>query len=145
MGTVNIASLNLTTKLLSGFIFAPESLVPLLDFGLVSIYLEDYGHRLKYKNCLLALFDTRNPKYALAEQKITEFPSFSDYYDLKDDSGLRMLVFKVLPNLVVDLSSFKSGIMEFSDAALKVMPVVAFKNITLDIEKEIYRYNLGPN
>jgi hypothetical protein len=138
-----VAELNLTTKLLTTFIFKPESLAFLVNGGLVNTYLDDYGYRSKHQHSLFFLFNTNNKYYRELEKNITEFKSFSDWYDV--DDKLRMLVFKVGPVYRNDLKNFKANIFDdFSSDALIVLPITSF-NFTIDYSKEIYRYNLCEN
>lgn len=143
MNAKEIAGLNLTTKLITSFIFMPDSFSLLLGSGLVNAYLDDYGYRCKYKDCLYFLFNTQSKLYPDLEKKITSFKSFHDWYDV--DDKFRMLVFKVGPNYKQDFKNFKSNKFDdFSTAALSVLPIRSF-NFELDYSKEIYRYNLCAN
>lgn len=139
MDTKKVLSLNLTTRILFGFIFDKNSLSALVSAGLINVYLDDYGTKNKYKNCLFFLFNVNNKYYNDLEKQIIGFKSFLDWYDINENT--RMLVYKV-GNYKQDLEKFKSGeINGFSPMAEAVMPVTTI-NAELNYEKEIYRYNL---
>lgn len=139
MNTKKVLSLNLTTRILFGFIFDKNSLSTLISAGLINVYLDDHGAKTKYKNCLFFLFNTNNKYYNDLEKQVTSFKSFLDWYDINDNT--RMLVYKV-GSYKNDLDRFKSGILTgFSPTAEAVMPVTTI-NAELDYEKEIYRYSL---
>jgi hypothetical protein len=141
--STKIQEFNLTTKLLNTFIFKPESLSFLAHGGLVNSYLDDYGYRCKHEDCLFFLFNTKSKYYTQLEKVITNFKSFTDWYELNENQ--RMLVFKVGLAYKNDLRNFKANIFnDFSSDALCILPIVNF-NFTLDYSKEIYRYNLCEN
>ena len=143
MDAKEISGLNLTTKLITSFIFMPESFSLLLGSGLVNAYLDDYGYRCKYKDCLFFLFNTKAKYYPDLEKKISSFKAFHDWYDIDDQ--FRMLVFKVGPNYKKDFKNFKVNKFDnFSTAALSVLPIRSF-NFELDYSKEIFRYELCDN
>lgn len=57
-------NLNNTTKFLSPMIFTArgdESLRVLVNFGLVNVYIDDYGYKSKYQYCLFYLFKPTDP------------------------------------------------------------------------------------
>ena len=143
MNAKEIAQLNLTTKLITSFIFMSDSFSLLLGSGLVNVYLDDYGYKGKHKDCLYFLFNTNDKYYNELEKKITGFKAFQDWYDV--DDKFRMLVFKVGPNYRQDFKNFKANKFDdFSTAALSVLPIRSF-NFELDYSKEIYRYQLCAN
>jgi hypothetical protein len=140
MEAKDIARLNLTTKLLSNFIFATDSFGLLLSSGLVNAYLDDYGSRHRYIKCILFLFDTKHKYYPDIEKRISNFKAFHDWYDV--DETYRMMVFKVGYHYVRDLKNFKiNKFDDFSTAALSVLPIRSF-NFELNYSQEIYRYEL---
>jgi hypothetical protein len=138
-----ISDLNLTSKLLCPFIFKKESFPFLINGGLINVYLDDYGCKSKYSNCLFFLFNTSNKYYLELERNITDFKSFFDWYDVKEN--FRMLLFKVGPAYQKDLQNFRYNILDdFSSDALIVFPITSF-NFTVDYTQEIYRYHLCEN
>lgn len=138
-----VKDLNLTAKLLCGFVFSSNSLGPLVSAGLINIYIDDYGQSGKYKDCMFFLFNSKNKYYDSLERKITDFKSFQDFYDIEENR--RMLVFKIGQAYIQDYQQFKqNNFDDFSTAALSVLPIVNF-NFELDYSKEIYRYHLCTN
>lgn len=144
MGTnTEVKELNLTGKLLCGFVFSKDSLGALMSAGLINIYLDDYGYTSKHTDCMFFLFNSNNKYYDSLEKKITSFVSFHDWYEVGE--GRRMLVFKIGDAYKKDFKNFKqNNFKDFSLSALKVLPIVNF-NFELDYSKEIYRYHLCPN
>lgn len=138
-----LSELNLTTKLLTNLIFSEASIGLLVSSGLLNAYIDDFGHRAKYKNCIYFVFNVKSIYYESLEKKITNFVAFHDWYDVNDST--RVLVFKVGTAYAQDLENFRNNIFDdFSSQALSRLPIVNF-NFNLDYSKEIYRYNLCEN
>lgn len=139
---VDISRFNWTSKLFTGLIFNKGSLPMLVDSGLINVYIDDYGHRCKYQNCILFLFDTSFRFYPTLEEKISSFQAFYDWYDvgIKDR---RMLVFKVGKAYQKDFYKLKHMIPgKYSDEFKKVTNLQSDLIMRIDYSKEIYRYNL---
>ena len=135
----NRQNLNVSTKCLVNLVFSPNSLSMLLESGLINVYIDDYGHKCRYKDCLLFLFDTDSRYYNSLERKITAFQSFCDWYDVSPSR--RMLVFKIGSAYKNDLDNFKHmGTMEFSEGFQKVTGLENSASIIdLELKREIYR------
>lgn len=135
-----------TARFLTCMIFNKDALAILRTYGLVNVYLDDYGHTKKYKDCLLFLFHLRETKdYEEFEAKIVNFSAFYDYYDIPSgDKMLRMYVFKVHNVYRRDLFSFRhERFDELSQQFLDIAdPEVNFTTVQVDIAQEIYRFNL---
>lgn len=142
MGTKTATDFNITTKFLVNLVFNKSALPMLVESGLVNVYLDDYGYRCKYQNCLFFLFNTNNRYYYSLEKKITEFKAFLDWYDV-DNSGLRMLVFKIGHAYQLDLRNLKQmRNLCFSEEFKRATRLEDNVTINLDYSKEIYRYKL---
>jgi hypothetical protein len=133
---------NNTTKFLTPMIFTSGAQAArlLFNFGLVNVYLDDYGFRVKHCNCLFFLFEpVDSAAFKAFEGKITNFDSFFDYYEVDERI---MYVFK--PNKVYhkDLEMFKQGRFdEFSeDYKILLHKDIKFDDVVVDITKEIYRF-----
>jgi len=148
---VIVNHLSQSAKYLTPLVFNKEALQILLKFGLFNVYLDDYGHTRKYKNCLFFLFGgTKMENFDKFEDKITSFSSFYDYYDVvpqgypKDlpTPEYRMYVFKLQPGYYADLFSFKHGRFdELSEEFYRAGGYLStISNIHIDLSKEIYRF-----
>jgi hypothetical protein len=135
-----------TARYLTPLIFNKEALAILRTYGLINIYLDDYGISKKYTNCLFFLFKLKEDKsYLEFQSKILDFNSFYDYYDVTSPSGsMRMYVFKVHKVYHRDLFSFRhERFDELSDRFLDIADSeVDFSEVKLDISHEIYRFDL---
>lgn len=139
---VDLTRLNMTSKLFTGLIFNSSSLPMLVDSGLINVYIDDYGHKCRYQNCILFLFDTSFRFYSALEEKVASFQSFYDWYDVGTQKQ-RMLVFKVGPTYQNDFYKLKHMIPgKYSDEFKKVTNLHSDLIINMDLSKEIYRYNL---
>lgn len=139
---VDLTRLNMTSKLFTGLIFNSSSLPMLVDSGLINVYIDDYGHKCRYQNCILFLFDTSFRFYSALEEKVASFQSFYDWYDVGAQKQ-RMLVFKVGPTYQNDFYKLKHMIPgKYSDEFKKVTNLHSDLIINMDLSKEIYRYNL---
>lgn len=140
---VDLSKYNLSSKILCGLIFQ-SGLPTLVEFGLKNIYLDDYGYKCKYDNCVFFLFNVTYKMYNIFEKKIAQFESFYDWYDV--DETKRMIVFKIGTVYLKDFQNFKNqSNTEFSNDFMAVVPKIGehlLKNYKLDYSKEIYRYNL---
>ena len=136
---------NNTTKFLSPLIFTSGANASrlLANFGLVNVYLDDYGYKSKYTSCLFFLFkpNDRNA-FEMFEDKITNFDSFYDYYDVDEK---RMYVFR--PNKIYhkDIELFKQGKFNEMSQDYKALlhKHISFDGVVIDIPKEIYRFELS--
>lgn len=142
MGTTYDIDTNNSTKFLSQIIFTSGAHASRLlqNFGLINVYVDDYGYKSKYKNCLFFLFkETESSAFDAFETKITSFDSFYDYYDIEDK---RMFVFKPSPIYHRDIEMFKQGRFKdmSSDYKLLLHPNIKFDDVVIDITKEIYRF-----
>jgi hypothetical protein len=145
---------NLTTKYLSKFIFTPESLEELYDTGLSKVYVDDYGVKVKYENCLLFLFSPvryqaereRTNNFDALMGKMSDFDSFYDYYEIKDPFESTMVVFNVPSTLTTDLFRFKkSAYQSLSEPCLDLLGLSSIDTYTIPtfhIEEEVYRFSL---
>ncbi len=136
-------SLNNSTRFLSPLIFTArgeESLRVLLNFGLVNVFIDDYGYKSKYLYCLFFLFNPPD-KAAFAEfqKKITNFDSFYDYYEVNN-----MMMFVFRPNAVYrkDIDKFKQSSFTNMSDDYKILfhRNIKFHDITVELPKEIYRF-----
>ena len=142
MGTKTATDLNITTKFLVNLVFSKSALPMLIQSGLVNAYLDDYGYKCKYQNCLFFLFNTKNKYYDGLERKIASFASFLDWYDV-DNSGLRMLVFKIGHAYQLDLHNLKHmKNFWYSEEFKRATKLEDNVQVNLDYSKEIYRYKL---
>lgn len=142
MKTKPWATLNITTKFLVNLVFSKASLPMLMESGFVNAYLDDYGYKCKYQNCLFFLFNTDNRYYNALEKKIICFESFLDWYDIPETS-LRMIVFKIGPVYQKDVENLKHmETSRFSEEFKKATRLEEGIRIELDYNKEIYRYQL---
>ena len=136
---------NNTTKFLSPMIFTSGANASrlLANFGLVNVYLDDYGYKSKFNNCLFFLFKpTDKEAFEMFEDKITGFDSFYDYYDVED---MRMYVFRPSKIYHRDLELFKQG--RFSDMSQDYKSLlhknISFDGVVIDIPKEIFRFEIS--
>lgn len=136
---------NNTTKFLSPLIFTSGANASrlLANFGLVNVYLDDYGYKSKYTNCLFFLFKPNDKDaFEMFEDKITNFDSFYDYYDIDEK---RMYVFR--PNKIYhrDIELFKQGRFEEMSQDYKALlhKHISFDGVVIDISKEIYRFDVS--
>ena len=139
---VDLNRFNMTSKLFAGLIFNKGSLPMLVESGLVNVYIDDYGHRCRYQNCILFLFDTSARFYATLEEKVSNFQAFYDWYDVGVKNH-RMLVFKIGHVYQDDFYKLKHMIpSNYSDEFKKVTNLHTDLIMRIDHSKEIYRYNL---
>lgn len=131
---------NNSSRLLVPIIFSKENAHLLFNLGLKGVYLDDYGYRSKFNDCLFFLFNTTGKFYTEFEKKIIDFESFYDWYDV--DSTHRMYVFRVSPVYKKDLLSFRNNkLNELSEEFYKITPEETYLNgINVDLSKEIYRF-----
>ena len=136
-------SLNNSTRFLSPLIFTArgeESLRVLLNFGLINVYVDDYGYKSKYLYCLFFLFKpTDRAAFNEFQKKITNFDSFYDYYELEDKI---MFVFRVNSIYRRDIDLFKQNRFHDMSDDYKILfhRNIKFNDIDMDIRKEIYRF-----
>ena len=139
---MDLSKYNLTSKLLTGLVFSRNSLPTLAEFGLKNVYLDDYGYKCKYENCLFFLFNITNKHYDIFENKIAQFESFYDWYDI--DEYKRMLVYKIGDVYWDDLNKYRQSISTgFSAdfiAAVTIKSAIMLDGLKLDYSKEIFRY-----
>lgn len=136
-------NLNNTTRFLSPLIFtarSDESLRVLVNFGLVNVYIDDYGYKSKYLYCLFYLFKpTDLNAFEEFQKKITSFDTFYDYYEV---DGKMMFVFR--PNSIYrrDIEMFKQNKFHDMSEDYKILfhRNTKFNEIDMDITKEIYRF-----
>jgi hypothetical protein len=136
-------SLNNSTRFLSPLIFTArgeESLRVLLNFGLINVYVDDYGYKSKYLYCLFFLFKpTDQAAFNEFQKKITSFDTFYDYYEVDDK-----LMFVFRPNSVYrrDIDRFKQNRFHDMSDDYKILfhRNIKFNDIDMDIRKEIYRF-----
>lgn len=138
---------NDTTNILYGLIFQQGAMPTLRRAGLLGIYLDDYGTRKKYLDCIF--FHFRTPDNLLIQTRtgitpasllnnITEFKSFYDFYET--DEGM-MFVFKYNPVFRQDIILFKQGkFSNFSKTFKDIVYSGKLEDKPVDITKEIYRY-----
>lgn len=135
-----------TARFLTCMIFNKDALAILRTYGLVNVYLDDYGHTKKYKDCLFFLFHLKETKeYEEFQAKIANFSAFYDYYDVPNgDKMMRMYVFKIHDVYRRDLFSFRhERFDELSQQFLDIVDREAnFTTVQVDITQEIYRFNL---
>lgn len=131
---------NDSTRFLIPIIFSPEAVASLSIYGLQGVYLDDYGYRSKFLNCLFFLFKPKSSHYSEFEKKIADFESFTDWYELKD--GKRMYVFKIHPAYYEDIESFRSNrLEEMSERFYEISePGLNLLGVNVDLSKEIYRF-----
>ena len=142
----NFHDLNDTSKYLSHLIFKPGSLKYLLQFGLEDTYIDDFKHRCKYENCLLFLINPVYPvnskTYQEFEEKIVNFKSFYDYYEV--DKKI-MYVFKVPEGLILDYQTFKikdySNLTDSFWESIGAKNPLNFNHVNFNVENEIYRFD----
>lgn len=134
-----------TARYLISIIFNKDALAVLRTYGLLNVYLDDYGHTKRYKDCLFFLFKLAEDKeYREFEVRIADFNSFYDYYDIETPDGtLRMYVFKVHDLYRQDLFSFKhERFDEFTKHFLSISDSeVDFSTVKINLVEEIYRFN----
>jgi len=137
---------NDTTKYLSHLIFKPSSMVALRTYGLENVFIDDYSHRCKYIDCLLFLVNPKFPvsskTYEEFQDKLINFISFSDYYEIENKV---MYVFKIPKDLIMDfhhfrLKNYKNLSDEFWQSLGARVPL-DFSHVRFDVEKEVYRFN----
>lgn len=138
-------SLTLSARILSLIIFKGDSIPALKNYGLLNVYIDDYGYYKKHLNCLFFLFKTNTvADYLEFEEKITSFSSFYDYYDLPEECGrnLRMYVFQVNHKFTIDMINFKNN--KFSSLSEDFLALIderrIFHDLKVDLSKEIYRF-----
>lgn len=142
-----VENANNTTKFLTPLIFNSGAHANRLlkNFGLVNVYIDDYGYKSKYNNCLFFLFE---PVDSIAfvgfEEKITGFASFYDYYDI---GKLRMYIFRPSSMYQRDIELFKQGrFQEMSkDYKMLIHPQTDFTDVVIDFTKEIFRFEQSLN
>lgn len=139
-----------TSLYLIPLIFNKDALATLRVYGLVNVYLDDYGATRRYKDCLFFLFHpSNNSDYKNFEAKITDFSAFYDYYEVANhqnlDKPMIMYVFKVHRVYLRDLFSFKHNRLdELSNSFYNISDKeIDFTLIKVDISQEIYRFSLG--
>lgn len=147
MESVNFVLVNIptsTARYLTPLIFNRDALATLRTYGLLNVYLDDYGHTKKYKDCLFFLFHLKETKdFDEFQYKLADFKSFYDFYDVETPTGvMRMYVFKVHDVYRRDLFSFRhSRFDELSYHFLDVSdPELNLEKINVDITQEIYRF-----
>jgi hypothetical protein len=147
MPSVNFVLVNAptnTARFLTCMIFNKDALATLRIYGLVNVYLDDYGHTKRYKDCLFFLFHLKDDKdFDEFQFKLADFTSFYDFYDVITPSNtMRMYVFKVHDLYRRDLFSYKHARFdEFTSYFRKISDSeVDFSAIKLDITQEIYRF-----
>ena len=136
-------NINNTTRFLSPLIFTArgdESLRVLVNFGLINVYIDDYGYKSKYQYCLFYLFKPTDPSaFEEFQKKITSFDTFYDYYEVDDKM---MFVFR--PNSIYrrDIEMFKQNRFHDMSEDYKILfhRNTKFNEIDMDITKEIYRF-----
>lgn len=147
MESVKFVLLETPTKTalhLTPMIFNKDALAVLRTYGLLNVYLDDYGSTKKYKDCLFFLFKTIDTKdFHEFQHKIADFNSFYDYYDIETANGsLRMFVFKVHDVYRRDLFSFRhSRFDELSDHFLHIVDEQDFTEVKINVAEEIYRFS----
>lgn len=140
--SVDLSRFNMASKIFTGLVFSKGSLPMLVESGLINVYLDDYGHKCRYQNCILFLFNTSARFYPTLEQKVADFESFYDWYDVGVDKQ-RMLVFKIGKIYKEDFYNLKHMIpAKYSDEFKKVTNLHSDLILRIDHSKEIYRYNL---
>jgi len=138
---------NYSTSILSSLIFQKGSLELLRRVGLLSVYLDDYGARKKYRRCVFFHFKINENQFKNKKDGVTvvefisnmvDFKSFYDYYETPEGF---MFVFKYNPMFSRDISLFKQGkFSKFSENFLRLVTDEFSEDVTIDISKEIYRY-----
>jgi hypothetical protein len=148
MSSVNFVLVNTptnTARFLTCMIFNKDALATLRTYGLVNVYLDDYGHSKKYKDCLFFLFHLKETKdFDQFQFKLADFTSFYDFYDITTPTNtMRMYVFKVHDLYRRDLFSFKHGRFDEFTTQFKSIcdPETNFSEVKLDITQEIYRFH----
>lgn len=144
-------SFNQTTKILYSLIFEQGSLDLLRRVGLINAYLDDYGARKKYKNCIFFLFKVND---SIIQQRkdglevrsflasIVEFMSFYDFYETEEGW---MFVFKYNVKMKADVQAFRESRFEdfsstFKEVVCPTCDKLKENPIKIDADKEIYRY-----
>jgi hypothetical protein len=139
----------LTSRFLTPIIFNRDALASLSVFGLMNVYLDDYGSSKKYTNCLFFLFAVSDDmEFNRLEKTIANFNSFYDYYDINEGGQeLRMFVFRIHKIYERDLFSFRHNRMdELSESFLDLFDDdVDFKKLEFNLPSEIYRFRLELN
>lgn len=131
--------INETSRLLVPIIFSKDNIGILHSFGFKGAYIDDYGYRSKFKNCLFFLFNTKAKFFSEFEKKIADFDSFIDWYDVDDTQ--RMYVFRVNSLYYPDIKAFKDNkLNELSENYYEVSHPVTLVGINVDLSKEIYRF-----
>lgn len=148
MSSVNFVLVNTptnTARFLTCMIFNKDALATLRTYGLVNVYLDDYGHSKKYKDCLFFLFHLKETKdFDQFQFKLADFTSFYDFYDITTPTNtMRMYVFRVHDLYRRDLFSFKHGRFDEFTTHFKSIcdPETNFSEVKLDITQEIYRFH----
>jgi hypothetical protein len=147
MGNVISNMDNYTTSVLYPLVFQKGSLKTLKNVGLLGVYIDDYGSRKKYRNCIFFHFKVKSEFLNTSRQgvkiqgfmeSVLEFNSFYDFYET--DEGL-MLVFKYNPMFSNDVKRFKEGeFSKFSSMFLTQVNNEFTSDVEMDLSKEIYRF-----
>jgi hypothetical protein len=135
-----MTELTTTAKILSPVVFKKQSFPMLRNYGLVNVYIDDYGHKHKYENCLFYLFKPNlSANFLEFERKLANFVSFYDWYEVDD---LKMYVFSINPLYGIDIVRFKQNqFTDFSEEFKEVIKDVNFSDVYFDLSKEIYRFS----
>lgn len=130
---------NESTRLLVPIIFSRDNASILNSFGFKGVYLDDYGYRSKFENCLFFLFNTKVKFFPEFEKKIANFDSFIDWYDVDNDH--RMYIFRVNSLYHADIKAFRNNkLNELSENYYQVSHPISLNGINVDLSKEIYRF-----
>jgi len=133
-------TLTTTAKILSPIVVKKESFPMLRNYGLVNVFIDDYGSSYKYDNCLFYLFNPlQSVNYLEFERKLANFESFYDWYPVGE---MKMYVFHINPIYGIDLHNFKQNKFEgFGPDFQKIVKDVDFEDVYFDLSKEIYRFS----
>lgn len=130
---------NEATRILVPIIFSKDNIAILNSFGFKGVYLDDYGYRSKFENCLFFLFNVKVKFFTEFEKKIVSFDSFTDWYDVDDNH--RMYIFRVNSLYHKDIQAFRNNkLNELSENYYLVSHPVSLNGINVDLSKEIYRF-----
>jgi len=139
MKDVPVNLVNEASRFLIPIIFSKDNSSILYSFGFKGVYVDDYGYRSKFENCLFFLFNTKAKFFTEFEKKIANFDSFIDWYDV--DENLRMFVFRVNELYHADIQAFKDNrLNELSENYYEVSHPISLVGINVDLSKEIYRF-----
>lgn len=137
--------LNLSSVVLTPLVFKGNVLSTLLNYGLINVYLDDYGYKKKHTGCLFFLIKINTvADFQDFEDKITSFNSFYDYYDIPEEYGrnLRMYVFSVKNEFRYDLIWFQNK--DFQSLSKDFKDIVDHRRIyqstDMDVSREIFRF-----